>query len=421
MTAVASYHPRIQTLRDHVVTLEAPFLPLAHKNIIQRLVHAVSNAFKSFIALQARPKMPQVSYKVTLQKGQKYAVTPGLKVLFAFDGGGVRGKVILAMLKKIEELINERIVNVADTMAGVSTGGIIAAALSVPSKDDPTKPMYTAEAVDNLYNTLATDIFARSIFSKMRSAWGAIGNKYASPGAVIQKVVGDLKYSAMIAKKLVITSLDLLTGSSVYFTNKNSKIPSEILLNKKIVAHDISKEASIVDVLEATSAAPTYFPTKVFKDYNLADGGVADNNPAQIATLEAMNDEAKNCPLLVISLGTGKTKFEPIVNKNSLSWGILQWISPLIDYFMLSKEKEADQEMNLLAEANPLIDYVRIQVILENDEEAQLDNANPENMKRLEELADKAFAHFLANGGYERVIVPLKQKVEWIRAAVAKK
>ena len=417
MTAVASYHPHVQTLRDHTVTLEVPFQPAAQKTIIQRLVQAVSKVFEGFKILQTRPKVPQVSCKVTLQKGQKYAVNPNLKVLFAFDGGGVRGKVILAMLKKIEALINERIVNVADTMAGVSTGGIIAAALSVPSKEDPAQPMYTAQAVDNLYNTLATDIFARSIFAKMRSVWGAIGNKYQSPGRVIQNVVGDLKYSAMLAKKLVITSLDLLTGSTVYFTNKHSTVPKEILLNQKIVAHDISQEASVIDVLEATSAAPTYFPTKVFKDYNLADGGVADNNPAQIATLEAMNDEAKNCPLLVISLGTGRTKFEPIVNKNSLGWGILQWISPLIDYFMLSKEKEADQEMNLLAEANPLIDYVRIQVILENDEEAQLDNASPENMKRLEELADKAFQHFLDNGGYERVIVPLLQKIKWLKSS----
>jgi len=45
---------------------------------------------------------------------------------------------------------------------------------------------------------------------------------------------------------------------------------------------DKSTDARIADVCIGTSAAPSYFPPYFFKttvDFNLADGGLAANNP----------------------------------------------------------------------------------------------------------------------------------------------
>src|SRR5215469_6229146 len=62
----------------------------------------------------------------------------GLKKLLAIDGGGIRGVLSLEVLQKIEDLIraqsdrqNFRLADYFDYIAGTSTGGIIAAGLSI--------------------------------------------------------------------------------------------------------------------------------------------------------------------------------------------------------------------------------------------------------------------------------------------------
>ena len=63
---------------------------------------------------------------------------PGTRALLALDGGGIRGLLSLQILKRIESLARERARNpdlrlceCFDFIAGTSTGGMIAAALSI--------------------------------------------------------------------------------------------------------------------------------------------------------------------------------------------------------------------------------------------------------------------------------------------------
>ena len=64
---------------------------------------------------------------------------PGPKRILALDGGGLRGIVSLAFLKRIEALLKERhgddpdfrLCHYFDLIAGTSTGAIIAAGLAV--------------------------------------------------------------------------------------------------------------------------------------------------------------------------------------------------------------------------------------------------------------------------------------------------
>lgn len=422
------FHPNI-AVRNHVVTLDVPFRVVEEvvytnveriKAVAQLVFATISNVFHkvvSFITGSNRVVKPSVatgSYKVSCSKVARPLDNANPYIILALDGGGVRGKASLAALKIIEQEIGTNLVKAVDCIAGVSTGGIIAAALATPSANDPTAPRYTAADVDGLYDTFAEQVFSTSLVHKVTSLWGAIKSKYSSPRAVMESVVGDMPLSTSIAKKLIITSLDLITGKMVFFEN-GKQSDTEFLKAKKISCFNVSEGATFMDALEATSAAPTYFPSSQFGPYNLTDGGVADNNPAQLATLLAMNAEAANRPILVISIGTGKAKHENITTTQSVNWGILQWVSPLIDYFLDSKEEQADLEMNLLAQGDPRINYVRFQMTLENDAEAQMDNASPDNMKRLEELGTRCFTDFLNKGGRERIIAPLKQKLQQLR------
>ena len=79
----------------------------------------------------------------------------------------------------------------------------------------------------------------------------------------------------------------------------------------------------------ATAAAPTYFPAVRIGDRTLVDGGVHANNPGAIALVESKllwpNEDE-----ILVSLGTGVSKWGYLPPKAN-SWGLLNWIGPLID------------------------------------------------------------------------------------------
>lgn len=421
---------------SEIITLDPPLEPCQSptKTIAQKIKDGIAHFFQmvaDFFQSLLCGSSAKVQDELPPQNGGRYKVSCHLPmldkdkaqqdpyVIFALDGGGVRGKASLAALKEIEREINGRIIDAVDCMAGVSTGGIIAAALSLPSDEDPNVPRYSAEDVDELYDRFAATIFSNSIYRKISSLWGAIDSKYPSSRAVLESIISDRPLSESLAKRLIITSVDLLTGRSVFFDTGEED--NTILENSSINLSRISAdEATFGDALEGSTAAPTYFPTKVFKNFNLMDGGMAANNPAEIATLLATKGIAKDRPVLVISISTGKMPTEPVARQDSLHWGWVQWVLPLFEYFTDINANLADTQLKLMAKDNPLINYVRFQIILDNASEAELDNASPENMQRLGELGSRCFQHFLDNGGRESVIAPLREKlgVEHIRVDI---
>ena len=81
-----------------------------------------------------------------------------MKVL-SIDGGGIRGLIPALVLAEIERRTGRRIAELFDLIAGTSTGGILASALTRRGADDRAR--YSAEELVELYVTEGPKIFDR--------------------------------------------------------------------------------------------------------------------------------------------------------------------------------------------------------------------------------------------------------------------
>ena len=96
--------------------------------------------------------------------------------VLAIDGGGIRGLIPALVLAEIERRTERRIADLVDTIAGTSTGGILACALGKPD------PLPAAE-IASLYVEEGPKIFDRSLLKQITSLGGYLDERYDSEGS----------------------------------------------------------------------------------------------------------------------------------------------------------------------------------------------------------------------------------------------
>jgi uncharacterized protein len=298
-----------------------------------------------------------------------------MKVL-AIDGGGIRGLIPALVLAEVERRTGRRTAEMFDLIAGTSTGGILACALS--RRGDDGKPMYSAEDLSQLYISEGPKIFDQSLLKKFTSVGGLIDEKYDDSGlnAALQAYLGDARLKDALADVLL-TAYDIHDRFAFFFRSARART-------------DEAYDFSLVDAARATSAAPTYFePIEVTdaagaRTYPLVDGGIYAVNPAMCAYAEVA---AEGQELTVLaSLGTGKhTKQYEFSDVKG--WGKIEWVQPLIDMVFDGVSDTIDFEAATLAGDK----YQRFQVELRYASDA-LDDASPSNLRRLEGDAERLIA-----------------------------
>ena len=90
------------------------------------------------------------------EKGGQHMVS-----ILSIDGGGIRGIIPATFLIEFEKRTGKPICELFDLIAGTSTGGILAAALTLPNSLG--KPEYSAEQVHSAYLEYSGTIFHRSM------------------------------------------------------------------------------------------------------------------------------------------------------------------------------------------------------------------------------------------------------------------
>ncbi|CAH2075719.1 unnamed protein product, partial [Thlaspi arvense] len=333
--------------------------------------------------------------------------------ILSIDGGGIRGIIPGVILAKLESQLQEldgeqvRLADYFDVITGTSTGGLVTAMLAAPNKDQ--RPLYAAKDIVPFYLEHSPKIFPQ------------IRGPFASAINFFKALMGP-EYDGKYLHKLI---RSILEETKLHQTLTNVVIPTfDIKLLQPVIFSSFEEnskhiiDGKLSDICIGTSAAPTYLPAHYFnnqddqgrmREFNLIDGGVAANNPALVAIGEVTRQVFKKHPgfypvkpedygrFMVISVGTGSSKVEPIYDaKKVAKWGLLSWLhnkngsTPLVDVFNQASSDMVDFHLSVVFKALHCGEnYLRIENDTLRGVLSSVDVATKRNLEDLVKVGEK--------------------------------
>jgi patatin-like phospholipase/acyl hydrolase len=315
-----------------------------------------------------------------------------MKTILSIDGGGIKGIIPGMVLVEIEERLkirtgnpNAHIADYFDFFAGTSTGGILICLLLCPSKEDPTKPRFTAKEALNLYVENGSKIFSTKGLKKILANIGWVTEKYDAKilEDILLKYFEDVKLSEII-KPCIITAYNIELRKAHFFRQKVAQTRGD------------SRDFYVRDVCRATSAAPTYFSVAEVNSlagvrYPLLDGGIFATNPSLSAFVEIKKSPEELIPkdIYILSLGTGASK-KSYDSDELRDTKALFVVPALLDMMMSGATETSHFYMKQIFNFLGIPDhYLRLEPNNLQSVEENLDAASHKNIKKLIALADK--------------------------------
>ena len=290
-----------------------------------------------------------------------------LRVL-AIDGGGIRGVIPSIVLSELEKIAKRPVHELFDLIAGTSTGGLIALALT--QRSQRTGEAWTAENLVKLYKDEGANIFKpRTRLARAGSLGSVMREKYAADGieGVLERHFGEAMLSESLTAVMV-PAYDIEQRARYWFKSRKAKADAE-------------DDVRVRDAARATSAAPTYFAPAWVKRQRrhraLVDGGVFANNPAMAAYAEA-RDAYRAEEVLIVSIGTGELT-RPLTYSKARRWGLAKWAQPMLDVVFDGVSAETDHNLRKLLGSDR---YYRLQTVLYQASD-DMDDASEDNLHLL--------------------------------------
>ncbi len=298
--------------------------------------------------------------------------------VLSIDGGGIRGIIPAKVLAEVELRTGRPAASLFHLVAGTSTGGILALALTMPGDDG--RAAWRAEELIDLYEREGPTIFSRSVWQRIRSGGGLVDEKYAIEGLerAFEKYLGKRRLREALTD-VIVTAYDIERRSPYFFKSTKAKV-------------DARDDFEIREAALATSAAPTYFsPAKLDRGPGsaylpLVDGGVYANNPAMCAFAEARKLHPA-ADVLMLSLGTGELT-RRLSYDEVKDWGLVEWAKPVLDVVFDGVSDTVEYQLRQLLGPDR---HYRFQTTLDkaNDD---MDDASADNLRRLQVEAEELIA-----------------------------
>lgn len=284
------------------------------------------------------------------------------RFILSIDGGGMRGIVPLAVLRRFEKLLQEKgfkgnLASAFDLVSGTSTGGLIALCSTCSDKPD-------LDVLQEQYLTLGKTIFPAS-GKRVSQIRQISSDKYPVNGIeeVITQWFGEKKLSCASTKTLIM-AYDLSEGKEAVFKSWDEN------------------PVSVFTAARATSAAPTYFAPLISGNHIYVDGGIIANNPAVYALNEARKLWPDCSKFTIISLSTAGASHK--MTKDQFG-GILSWVSHISPMYMTAQKRTCD---NIL-ENYPGVEYIRIDNQM--DQDIKMDETDPSVLEALRDKGEEIF------------------------------
>ena len=275
------------------------------------------------------------------------------KLVLSLDGGGVRGLATVIFLKELEKASGKKIVDLFDFFIGTSVGGLNAMHLAVNEIEVSELESFWSQ--DNLAMSMQSSFWTKNFFLKTKPIYN---NK--SKTELLEKYFGN-KLISESKKPIAVLAYDV----------ENRK--------PRVLTSYTDQAIKATSAINATSAAPLYYPTVKIEDGSwLIDGSVVSNNPCLIGYNEARK-YFKTDNIKVFSVGTGK-HLNNLDGEDSSKWGPFGWLTN--DILGILLESHADHEI-----LNDLIgkNYLRINSIAENIN-WNLDDYTEDNLRNIRNM-----------------------------------
>ena len=279
------------------------------------------------------------------------------------DGGGVRTLASITFLKLLEKKLGVKIHEKFDFFIGTSAGAI--SCLALASKNFSAIDLEKIWAPNNLKKTMQSSSW------ELRLGLLQSNPKYTNVGKreVLKKYFGHTILGES-NKPVAVLSYDIQKRSPVLFRSYDKE----------------DKDISLVDVGDATSAAPIYYPTAKVGNRYLIDGAIVANHPVLHGYVEAKK-LFPDSEIRVLSVGTGLSK-RSLNGEASMKWGIVGWL--MHDLFGLMVESSLDHEL-----AGEIIGehYLRVNSAI-NSVNRRLDDRSSSNIQRVVKMGEDWWEQF---------------------------
>ena len=322
----------------------------------------------------AKPNNDQLTESRT-QAFKNLDIPASHRIILSLDGGGMRGMLTIQLLKQLEVVAGIPCYELADMVAGTSTGAIIAGLIVTG---------HTATEIEKKYEHLIYEVFDKR----------ALGNRFINPPAyskenyrkLLKQIIGNISLESACRIKdldLMITAKDMSAAEETFFSCFKQSDGSY---------YGTYKDVLLRAVMEATMSAPTYFyPLERF-----VDGGTTTyNNPSLAAYMEAVSystpkhdgEQAMSAydlsKITLLSFGTGISK-QFIKPQNTLDpkgiaikfW--LDWLMTEMGQDASAMQVDAFRSTML----RKIIDFRRFQISLDPDAIQQLPNTDALDEKK---------------------------------------
>ncbi|CAG8492584.1 11449_t:CDS:2, partial [Gigaspora rosea] len=288
----------------------------------------------------------ELTYKIDYLKNSHSDESPSYKIL-SIDGGGIRGILPALWLSEIEYRTHRPISHLFNLIAGTSTGGIVAAGLSAPKfkpiyettyentkdhieyENSNLVPIFSASELLNIYKNESNKLFSKS--TSCFNIFSNVHDRYTDEGRsiIFKKYFGKTRLSHSLTELVIPATNQNFSHLFTRYDAKNSK----------------NNEANhtFVDILTATTAAPTFYPSHKIGNKTFIDGGMYLNNPASTAYDEAIRYNVPKEKISVLSLGTGCYLPDPS-NPDKYN-NLLFWTQTRPKLMIFAQEYETDSNM----------------------------------------------------------------------------